>query len=221
MLRQYVLLVVLGSACSGGGTSSAIDAAPDVITTDGRYNADDGTPTRLQCTSQFGNKLSSIATYGRLDGYLVAIVAPTKQNGCNADSSHVHLQIRMMGAVYDVAVDATDAQTSVDDVHTDQLDHDLGGPGWAEGWHTDVLNDYVAMGLHSSDLVLHTKPEVVSQITTFLATANHISVYMTSYGPDGGHLVHRNGNGHDGIIVTDPLSQPSHFMVLSFSDQAF
>ena len=29
------------------------------------------------------------------------------------------------------------------------------------------------------------------------------------------------GNGHDGILVTDPLSQPSHFMVLSFTDQAF
>jgi hypothetical protein len=69
--------------------------------------------------------------------------------------------------------------------------------------------------------VLGTKAEDVAAINAFLATANHISVYMTSYGPDGGHLVHRNGNGHDGIIVTDPLSQPSHFMVLSFSDQVF
>ena len=68
-----------------------IDAAPDVIMTDGRYNAEDGAPTRLQCTSQFGNKLSSTASYGRIDGYLVAIVAPTNQNGCNADSSHVFL----------------------------------------------------------------------------------------------------------------------------------
>lgn len=223
MFRQYslALTTLLWTACSGGGNASPADAPTDVITTDGRYNADDGTPTRLQCTSQFGNKLSSTATYGRLDGYLVAIVAPTNQNGCNADSSHVHLQIRMMGSVYDVAVDATDAQTNVDDVHTDQLDHDLGGPGWTEGWHTGVLNDYVTMGLHSSDLVLHTKAEVVAQINAFLATANHISVYMTSYGPDGGHLVHRNGNGHDGIIVTDPLSQPSHYMVLSFTNQAF
>jgi hypothetical protein len=222
-LRTYslALVTVLGTACSGGGNASAIDAGPDVITTDGRYNADDGTPTRVACTSQFGNKLSSAATYGRIDGYLVSIVAPTNQNGCNADSSHVHLQIRMMGSIYDVAVDATDAQTNIDDVHTDQLDHDLGGPGWAEGWHTGLVNDYVSMGLHSTDLVLGTKAQVEATINTFLATANHISVYMTSYGPDGGHLVHRNGNGHDGIIVTDPLSQPSHFMVLSFSNQTF
>jgi len=223
VFRQYslALTTLLGAACSGGGNASPADAPIDVIMTDGRYHADDGTPMRLSCTSQFGNKLSSTATYGRLDGYLVAIVPPSNQNGCNADSSHVHLQIRMMGSVYDVAIDASDAQSGVDDVHTDQLDHDLGGPGWAEGWHTDVLNDYVSMGLHSSDLVLHTKAEVVAQINTFLATANHISVYMTTYGPDGGHLVHRNGNGHDGIIVTDPLSQPSHYMVLSFTDQAF
>jgi len=220
-VRTYSLgLVALIAAC-GRGNSTSADAGVDVLVTDGRYNADDGTPTRMPCTSQFGNKLPSTPTYGRIDGYLVSIVPPMSSQPCNADSSHVHLQIRMMGAVYDVAIDATDSQTNVDDVHTDLLDHDLGGPGWAEGWHDSVLNDYVSMGLHSTDLTLHTKDEVVAQMNTFLATANHISVYMTSYGPDGGHLVHRNGNGHDGILVTDPLSQPAHFMVLSFSDQAF
>ena len=37
----------------------------------------------------------------------------------------------------------------------------------------------------------------------------------------GGHLVHRNGNGHDGMIVTAPLSQPSYFRLLNFTDVTF
>ncbi len=223
-MLSLALLVV--AACGGGGTSmpgdgGAGDGAPvDGVPTDGRLDADDGTPTRQPCTSNFGNKLTSSATYGRLDGYLVAIVAPSGMNSCNADSSHVHLQIRMAGAVYDVAVDATDGQTGIDDVHTDTIDHDLQNLAWAEGWHTGVNADYVALGVHSTDLTLQTKQQVIDEMNTFLATANHVSIYMTTYGPDGGHLVHRNGNGRDGIIVTDPLSQPSHMMLLSFG-QAF
>ncbi|MEO6775045.1 MAG: hypothetical protein ABI467_18915, partial [Kofleriaceae bacterium] len=197
------------------------DGAPPDISTDGRYNADDGTPTRLPCTSKFGNQLSAAATYGRLDGYLVAIVPPSNMNQCNADSSHVHLQIRMMGSVYDVAIDATDGQTGVDDVHTGQLDHDLPDSGWSEGWHTGVVEDYVALGKHSTDLVLGTKAANVAAMMTFLATANHVSVYMTSYGPDGGHLVHRNGTGHDGLVITAPLSQPAHLLMFAFDDQVF
>lgn len=218
MLRTFSLALI--AACSGGPATS-IDAAPPDAFTDGRMHVDDGTPTRSACVSAFGNKLTPTPTYGRIDGYLVAIVPPSGMNSCNADSGHVHLQIRMMGATYDVAIDATDSITNVDDVHTAQLDHDLTNLPWAEGWHTGINADYVSLGLHSADLALHTKAEVVSQIQAFLATANHISVYMTTYGSDGGHLVHRNGNGKDGIVVTEPLSTPSHMMVLSFDGQAF
>jgi len=219
VLRTFSLALV--AACSGGGSGTPIDAPPPDVSTDGRLHVDDGTPSRTPCTSAFGNKLTSSPTYGRIDGYLAAIVPPSGMNSCNADTGHVHLQIRMMGATYDVAIDATDSITSVDDVHTGQVDHDLTNLPWAEGWHTGVNADYVSLGLHSADLALHTKAEVVSEITAFLATANHISVYMTTYGSDGGHLVHRNGNGRDGIVVTEPLSLPAHMMVLSFTDQAF
>jgi hypothetical protein len=50
---------------------------------------------------------------------------------------------------------------------------------------------------------------------------NHISVFGTGYGPDGAHLIHRNGQGHDGLLVTQPLSTPAHARLFSFTTQAF
>lgn len=188
---------------------------------DGRYHVDDGTPTRQACTSAFGSGLTATPTFGRLDGFLVAIVPPGG-GGCNADQSHVHLQVKMSGAIYDVAIDVTDGQTGIDDVHTTTRDSampvDL---PWAEGWHTALLADYVAMGVHSTDLPLATKAELTSTLMTDLATANHVSVYATTYGADGTHLVHRNGGGRDGVIVTEPLSVPAHLRLFSFTNQAF
>src|SRR5258706_15574097 len=131
---------------------------------DGRDHGDDGTPTRQACTSAFGSGLTATPTFGRLDGFLVAIVPPGG-GGCNADQSHVHLQVKMNGAIYDVAIDVTDGQTGVDDVHTTTRDAampvDL---PWAEGWHTALLADYVAMGVHSTDLALATKAALASTL---------------------------------------------------------
>ena len=217
-MRQFLLALVV--TC-GGGNNTVIDGAPPDISTDGRLNVDDGTPTRMPCTSNFGVLLPASGTFGRLDGYLVAIVAPSGMNSCNADSSHVHLQVRMMNAVYDVAVDATDSMTMMDDVHTTTIDHDLPDLGWKEGWHSNLLVDYTQFGVHSIDMPFETKQQVVDTLNSDLSAVNHISVYMTTYGGDGGHLVHRNGNGHDGMIVTAPLSQPSHFRLLNFTDVTF
>lgn len=213
-------LCVVWAAC-GNGNPTVVDGAPPDISTDGRLHVDDGTPTRMACTSSFGMQLPANNTYGRLDGYLVSIVAPSGMNSCNADTSHVHLQIRMKGATYDVAVDATDGATNMDDVHTATIDHDLPNQPWSEGWHGGINLDYTQFNIHSTDLPFETKQEVVTTLNTDLATTNHISVYMITYGGDGGHLVHRNGNGRDGMIVTEPLSQPSHFRLLSFTDVAF
>lgn len=210
------------AACGGGGSSPSIDAAVDAPPNDGRVHVDDGTPTRQACTSSFGNKLTASPTFGRLDGYLVAIVPPGG-SACNGDSDHVHLQVRMSGAIYDIAIDATNGVTHVDDVHTVAMDRAMpvNTVPWAEGWHTGLLVDYIAMGVHSTDLPLMTKTEIVSALQSDLATANHISIYATTYGSDGAHLVHRNSGGHDGAIVTEPLSTPSHVRLFSFSDQSF
>jgi len=213
-----VTLVGCGHPSNGTGDAGAGDAPPN----DGIIHADDGTPTREPCTSNFGTGLPNDPTFGRLDGYLVAIVPPGSMSSCNDDESHVHLQVRMSGATYDIAIDVTDEDTGVDDVHT--ATRDIAMPGaipWAEGWHTGVLSDYVSIGLHSTDLALTAKADLVAALQTDLATANHVSIYTTSYGSDGAHLVHRNGSGHDGLLVTEPLSTPAHIRFFSFSDQSF
>jgi len=217
-----VLLFALVVGCSSPSSGSDVDAPPgkpiDAAAIDAPpMHVDDGTPTRQACTSQFGTALTQ--AYGRLDGFLVAIVPPMT-GPCNADTSHVHLQIRANAEIYDVAVNVGD-ENGTEDVHTLTMDRDLPGGAWAEGWHVSESVDYVAFGVHSNELTLETKATLTSDIETDLQTVNHISVYATGYGPDGVHLVHRNGSGHDGVIATEPLSVPSHLRLFSFTSQSF
>jgi len=215
--RSVVLAMLV--ACRGAD-DPLVDAPPTShgdAPHDGDTHVDDGLPTRHACTSSFGDALSP--TFGRLDGYLVAIVPPSN-GACNADQNHVHLQIQMNGAVYDVAVNVGE-ESGTQDVHSTTLDHAMPGPPWSEGWHTGVLVDYVALGMHATDIPLQTASALAAQVTSDLTTANHISVFATGYGSDGVHLVHRNGHGTDGLIITEPLSTPSHARLFSFTDQAF
>ena len=116
MFRWVALVAFAGCSHSPGATNG------DAPSGDGATNVDDGTPTRDTCTSNFGDALSADPTFGRLDGFLVAIVPPANMQACNDDESHVHLQIRMSGMIYDVAIDVTDETTMVDDVHTTTRD---------------------------------------------------------------------------------------------------
>lgn len=213
------LLLSLLVAC--GSSAATPDAARDALPpADGSTAPDgatvDGTPTRMPCTSHFGSALSQ--TFGRLDGYLVAIVPPGS-GGCNADRGHVHLQVKVNGAVYDIAVDV--GSGSQQDVHTTTRNLALPGPAWSEGWHTGVSSSYVTMGVHSTDLQLEDNAQLTSDVMNDLATVNHISVYATGYGPDGAHLVHYNGSQDDGLIITEPLSNPAHARLFSFTSQTF
>ena len=216
-MRVWLFLVLAACGSSHPATSDApvvaIDGAPDAIVP---VHVDDGTPTRQACTSNFGAALTK--SFGRMDGYLVAIVPPGG-GACNADSDHVHLQIKIAGSIYDVAVDV-DSPT-VEDVHTGTRELVMPGAAWSEGWHPGGIIDYIALGVHAPDLALGTKASLVAEFMTDLANVNHISVYATGYGPDGAHLVHRNGFGHDGLIITQPLSTPSHVRFLSFTSQSF
>lgn len=201
-----------------GGSSSTTDApgtGGDVLTLDVPVHVDDGAPTRVACTNTFGSELTT--QFGRLDGFLVAIV-PVGSGGCNGDSDHIHLQVKMHGAIYDVAVNvgtsgATDAGTTTRDVWL--------GTAWEEGWHTGTSINYTSMGVHSTDITPKLSSQNASEVTSDLANVNHISVFATAYGPDGVHLVHRNSGGHDGLIVTDALSAPVHARMFAFSNQTF
>jgi hypothetical protein len=177
---------------------------------------EDGTPTRRACTNDFGSALTE--EHGRLDGILVAIVAPT-QHSCNADNNHLHLQVKSGNQIYDVAVTLASAE-GVEDVNSTTWDGDLQSGAWSEGWHAGANLNYVALGLRSREFAPRTKDQLVDDITAELATANHISIFGTGYGPDGMHLVHRK-NGLDGAIVIRPLSALPHYLVFKFADNYF
>jgi len=214
MDRLLPLLMVF-SACVGNNLSVDADGGggsnnPDLMSTSA-----DGTPMQGTCTRSFGAGMSS--TYGRLDGFVWSVV-PSTDHRCVGDSNHIHLQIKMNGNDYNIAVTVVD--TNGGDVFF--LERDLALPsGWSEGWHPSPTPlDYVQLGLHANDFSAVPSSALQQKIEAELATANHISVFTTGFGTDGGHLVHRN-NGTDGAIVLQPLSPKPHVLMFRFATQTF
>lgn len=220
--------LVLFAACSSAGTTSTLPTAPpppppssgdDAV--DAAVPEDaavpgpsptDGTPTRTACTSSFGSALTT--THGRLDGYLVAIVPESTRGECNNDGSHVHLQVKTDGAVYDIAV-------NLDTLEAD-VDAPLPDGAWNEGWHmADALDYPTTLGLHAAAFTAGSATAQRMRIETALANANHVSIFATGYGPEGAHLVHRQGGGRDGAIITDPLAPKAHVMAFRFATDSF
>lgn len=185
-----------------GGASSGMDLPPALP---------DGDPTRLPCTNEFGDALSS--AYGRLDGILVAVV-PLGEDQCNGDQDHLHLQVRANGQIYDVAMNMNVRMLANDAPRT--------GDPWTEGWHPGVALDYVGtLATHSSDFTAYAKDALAQHIEDLTTTINHISVYGTGYGPDGMHKIHRNFTNNDGAVVLDPLSNTPTYLLFHFDNQSF
>jgi hypothetical protein len=174
---------------------------------------EDGTPTRVACTSNFGAALTE--GHGRMDGFLVSIVAPGAGPQCNDDTGHVHLQVEINGAIYDVAVNT--------DVLYDEVDIALPGGAWSQGWHPGEYLDYpTTLGLHAAAFTTATPAALAQKVESELAAANHISIFGTGYGPTGAHDIHREGGaGDDGAIVINPLSPLAHLLVFRFSTDSF
>jgi hypothetical protein len=194
-----------------GGADGAPSALPDGG--DGAVTVDpaDGTPTRVQCTNNYGSALT--AAYGRLDGFLVSIV-PSGTHRCNGDDKHLHLQIQMNGGIYDVAA-------NLDTLYATRTSAMPAGP-WMEGWHPGVTLDYAStLGLHAADFTTTTPDALTAMVQDALKTANHLSVFATGYGPDGVHNVHRTGRGNDGAIVIHPLAAESLIFAFRFVDDRF
>jgi hypothetical protein len=180
---------------------------PDPVDASAPPDPVDGPATRVQCTNKLGQGLS--ATYGRLDGYLVSLVDPGTKT-CNGDSTHLHLQIKMNGAVYDVAA-------NMDVLYAEKVAK-LPGAAWSEGWHSAITFDYAAnLGAHSGDFTAYPSVAALStKVQDALKTANHVSVYATGYGKDGVHKVHRNFGANDGAIVIEPLSPSARVLMFRF-----
>lgn len=171
----------------------------------------DGTPTRTTCSDTLGSGLSP--EHGRLDGTLVSIVPATGAH-CPSDPDHLHLQIRMNGANYDIAVNL--------DGFEGEIDAPLPGTPFAEGWHVMNLDYPKDLGLHSDALTTTTPAAIRARVLSQLANANHISVFGTGYpGSDGAHLIHRKATAHDGALVINPLGAKAHVIAFRFSTDTF
>lgn len=172
----------------------------------------DGTPMQGACTSTLGTGMS--AAFGRLDGYVWAVV-PASGTTCPNDASHVHIQVKMSGSIYDLTVDNTSSNLML------EKDITLGGiQQWSEGWHTGVTFDYVAQGIHSSDAWVSSST-IRSALETELANANHISIFTTGYSTSGGHLIQRNTTNSDGAVIINPLSSTQHVFFFRFTTTTF
>ena len=176
----------------------------------------DGTPTRNACTSTFGSALKG--SFGRLDGYVVSVVVPSSSSKCNADSSHIHIQVEMNNAVYDVAV-------NVDGGYVYEANIPLPGAAWSEGWYQDGLDYEGTLGVSSSEFTAISQSALTTKLESELATANHITVFGTTYtGSDAGsgmHDIHYESTNKDGAVFLDPLSADAHALLFRFSGDSF
>jgi hypothetical protein len=197
-------------ASSGDDASPGADSGPSGDAMSFETSGTDGTPMRRTCSNVLGAALSM--SFGRLDGYLVAIINPG-QRGCNGDTTHVHLQVLANNAVYDVAVNV-DGEFHQQDIAPLKT-------AWSEGWHTGVTDSYSAMGVHASMFTQSTVAQLGPVVEQALANANHVTVYATGYSASGVHLVHWKGSNNDGMVVIDPLSPSPHALMFAFAGDNF
>jgi hypothetical protein len=224
-------------ACAGARSSSVDrDAGPvdsratDVGTTDAvpregspeSSGESDGTPSyTAACTLLADETGTAIDTvHGRLDGYLSFVVPIGGSDKCNGDSSHVHLQIRVDGTIYDVAVDTGKFDG---DVNLYEADMPLPDGAWSEGWHGDDGLTYTSLGIHSDQFTPEDPATLGQKLATELAGVNHVSIFGTGYPQGNGcHDVHyHDGNGQDGALVIEPLSPTPHILFFRFSTDTF
>jgi hypothetical protein len=195
-----------GGDTDGGGTtdgSAQDDSAAPAFS--------DGTPTRTACSDTLGMGLSP--EHGRLDGTLVSIVPATGAH-CPSDPDHLHLQVLMNGANYDIAINLDGLEG--------EIDAPLPGIPFAEGWHPMDLDYPTDLGLHSDALTVTTPAMIRARVEAQLVNANHISVFGTGYpGSDGAHLIHRKATAHDGALVINPLGAKAHVIAFRFSTDTF
>ena len=179
---------------------------------EGSAGTPDGAPQYRACTGTFGDEVGT-DEYGRLDGFLRAVVVTGTGFNCRGDDDHLHLQVEAEGRVVDVAVNL--------DVGVAEVDH-APVEAWSEGFHTGVTFDYVRdLDTHAAAFDDASAATVESRVTAALSSANHVTIYARGYANDGVHDVHRNGSLRDGAIVAKPTEGSAHYVLFRFSDQAF
>jgi hypothetical protein len=199
-----------GAPDAGAPDSGVPDAGP----------ADAGDKSAT-CASTFGSALT--ASFGRLDGTILAVLPPNDQACALPNSTHLILQVTMNGEAYRMVVDVH-STVGTPDVWFYEQDGALLGGAWADGWHTGIGLDYLAdLQLHSTQFTEMTTADLVPKVTSELELGAHVSVFATSGStePNSAHLVHRNIPHQDGAIVINPDGPTPHWMFLRFGEQSF
>jgi hypothetical protein len=205
------------ASCSGGTPDAGVPDGGTTLPDAG--SSGDGTPTRLPCTGSFGSAMT--AAYGRLDGFLVAIVNPNTTTSCRGDDNHIHLQVQVNGRVEDIAVNIA-STVGNPDVDFLTLNAPLRGGAWVEGWHPGQQLDYAnTLGVHATSFTERTPTQLTQLVDAAIANANHVSIFATGFDATGGHLIHRNPTNHDGAIVINPLSANAEYLLFHFTTQSF
>ena len=208
-----------GPPSDGSSPSPGMDGSKPLL--DAGKGADDGTPSYTsQCTPLSQQNGTSInTTFGRLDGTLAYVVPQGGSSSCNGDFSHVHLQIKANGSIYDVAVDIG---KTAGDVLFYEADMAIPASAWSEGWHGTDFVSYPQIGLHAGQFAPEDPATLGKKIEAELATVNHIAVFGKGYPTGNGcHDIHYENGSTDGAIVIDPLSAKAHVLFFHFSTQSF
>ncbi len=194
-------------------------AAPLDAATNDAAASDAAVNKAARCASTFGNDLT--APYGRLDGTVLAVVAPSDRQCPTFNNDHIVLEVKAKGNVYRMVVNVLSTQ-GPPDVYYTTTPHALPAPAFAEGWHTGVTLDYVTdLSMHVANFTPVAFEALVKKVVDAIPLDGKVSVYSSTSGGSSSHLVHRNGNGNDGAIVLDADGASPTFMLFHFDEQQF
>jgi hypothetical protein len=176
------------------------------------------------CASTFGSALT--ASFGRVDGTILAVVTPWDTWCPLPNSDHLILQVMMNGAAYRMVINVLSTRAGQDpNVRFAEVTSPLVGGPWSEGWHTSVALDYPTT-LNADERIFtpYAMKPLVDEVSSHLVLGAKISVFAQSSGGStaaSAHLIHRNGNNVDGAVVIDPTAAQSRYLLFSFADQSF
>jgi hypothetical protein len=176
---------------------------------------------RLPCVDRSGLATDLPSdSFGALEGELVSVVLPGTR-GCPADIDHLHLQIDAAGKRYDVAI-TIDSSTGGTPIAL--TTKDIAATTAAVGWSSAGFDFQTDLGIPSADFKAMTKSELVAKLQSELASVSLVSIHGRSYTDGTGlHNVHRNGGGHDGVIIVRRTGAggTDHAIALRFATDVF
>ncbi len=212
--------VVAGPSLDAGQEEDAGEKVDAFVDSGGEVDAGPIDKAK-NCAETFGTALTD--AFGRIDGTLVAVVAPGHPTCAMQNGDHVVVQIQFGGEVYRAVTNVLSTKGDPN-VRFLSMQHARIGDAFDPGWHVVTTLDYVNdFSLHAADTtwVAYGKDALAQKIADELEIGAPISVFSTSSGGASSHLIHRNKTGADGAIVVHPEAATPTYLLFSFADQTF